>query len=316
MSDNEGASPAALFITFVLGLFYQDTPPGPDAIGAAVAAYLAEGEGPPTPAGLAPELAAITLVGRAWELAEQDQPEEGLELAVLALRAYPASADAFWFIGSMLEDEIGAAMPFFTLGVMGGFEALGEPFIAEHMGRLWEAPEARGFLSCMGALARANRDAGAIEEAARLYAQMLELNTNDEQGARYDLVACALQGGNLDLAESVMAAYPEEGTAFAFARALLELQRGGDNDPARLALRAAQAKNAHVVPVLTGVARLPEELGDEAAPGSLEEAIVYAELMGPSWEAAAGAIDWLRRQVAMAPPAPPAKERRAGPREV
>jgi hypothetical protein len=110
--------------------------------------------------------------------------------------------------------------------------------------------------------------------------------------------------------------YQEDGAAFAFAGALATLQRRGDTDEARLALRSAKEKNVHVAAFLTGATPIPAEFPDDAGPGSPGEALAIIDLLGPAFEATAGSVDWIRRQVTVAPAAPPAKERRSGPRSL
>ena len=94
------------------------------------------------------------------------------------------------------------------------------------------------------------------------------------------------------------------------------LQRRGDVDETRLSLRTARTTNPHVPEFLTGTRPVPEEFPDTNEPGGEAEALLYCDLMGPAWEATEGALLWLRTQSPVAPPKPPEKARRSGPREI
>jgi tetratricopeptide (TPR) repeat protein len=263
-----------------------------------------------------PEQLAQESVAAAWDALEAGA-ENAEDLALMALRYWPNCADAYTLLGISAGEQLEIAMPLFTLAVMAGADALGPGGFERFAGRFWEAPETRPFMGALGFLARANRDAGAIDAAAAHFIEMLNLNPNDDQGARYDLLALSLQIGRTEVAERIFKAFADdEGTAFAYAKALYYFQKGGDNDPARLALRAAQKANPIVAEYLIGTRKPPEELPSLGEPGGEGEAILYLDLMGTAWTATKDAIDWVRKHTVVTVKGPPVKERRAGPREV
>lgn len=63
---------------------------------------------------------------------------------------------------------------------------------------------------------------------------------------------------------------------------------------ARKKLRQALKANRHVVKYLCGAAECPHVPVDAYALGSEEEAIFCAQMLGAAWEAASGALPWLR----------------------
>ena len=90
----------------------------------------------------------------------------------------------------------------------------------------------------------------------------------------------------------------------------------GDNDDARLALREAKTRNAHVADFLIGTKSIPEEIAEQEEPGDEAEAVLYMDLMGEAWNAKKGAREWVRRHTVTTPTGPPVKEKRSGPREI
>jgi tetratricopeptide (TPR) repeat protein len=111
--------------------------------------------------------------------------------------------------------------------------------------------ENRPYLRCLGNLALVMRRRRRFDEALKIHRHLLELNPDDNQGARY------LVGGELhhlgDL-EGALAAYrkaiDEPGCAYGLALALIQLHR--PKPDIGLALLRAFARNRYVPPMLLG----------------------------------------------------------------
>lgn len=324
VAEFDPESPLAKFITGVAQIFYRDTPAGetdpqrlPEQLKAEVERLILDVVPAPTQISVkSPEQLSEETVIAAWEALEAGKPQAE-DLALAALRYSPRCADAYTLLGISAGGELQIALPMFTLAVMAGADSLGPDGFERYAGRFWEAPETRPFMVALGFLARANKEAGALDAAANHLAEMLNLNPTDEQGARYDLLAIALQTGMTDIAGKLIQAYADdEGTFFAWAKALFAFQRSGDSDQARLALRQATTLNRHVAEFLTGSGEVPEEVLDVDEIGGEAEAVLYLDLMGDAWTNTKGAIDWLRKHTVKVVKAPPPKEKRSGPREV
>ncbi len=319
--------PLAEFVLGIMEIFYgdqpADTPPGTvdaSTLKSRVDALIAEVVGdPPPPLGLTPEQLGAETAAAAWDAAENGE-DAAPDLALLALRYWPSCADAYVLLGLSAGDQVDLALPLFTLGVVAGAEALGPaPFSEEGVDAgFWLNPETRPFMAALGFLARTNREIGALDAAAVHFAEMLRLNPNDDQGARYELMAIALAIGDVETATNLFRAYADDtGPVFAYARSLFAFRHGGDDDRSRLALRDAREGNAHVPPFMLGAKPIPEELDEEFEVGGESEAALCAELLRPAWESTPGAIDWLRVQTAgLVNVAPPPKQKRSGPRQL
>jgi tetratricopeptide (TPR) repeat protein len=315
--------PLFRFINGVMEIFYAEDPAKHpesvehDVLRRKVATLLDSLPRPIRRLPLTAQQQADEMARTAWEVPED---EHSPYLALEALTLSPDCADAYSFLGVSAGEELALAIPLLTLAVMAGYESLGQPLFEEHMGHFWALPETRPFMRALGELARVNREAGAAEVAIAHYDEMLRLNPADDQGARYELLSLALEAGEHDLAEKVLAAYQDDtGPAIPLGAALLEFQRSGDTDASRALLATALAPHPMLAPFILDLIPLPEVISDDYALGGEEESAIFASLMQPAFEATEGAIDWLRSQAAAARlevVKPPAKERRSGPREV
>lgn len=268
-----------------------------------------------------PSMTAEEQAGRLVEAAWESEDEGGPVLAVDALRLWPGCADAYTYLGVSAGEEVSLAIPLFTLGLMAAYESLGQDAFDTHAGNFWTRSETQPFMRALAELARANREAGALDVAAAHYQEMLRLNPADHQGARYELLGILLEMGDQDAAERLLTVYGDDATpGFAYAAALLDFQRSGDTPASRDTLQQALAASPRVAEFLSGARPFPAE-GDIAFdPGSDGEAAIFAELLAPAWEATDGAVEWLRANPPAAAPAKvvaaPAKEKRSGPRGV
>ena len=208
---------------------------------------------------------------------------------------------------------------FFTLGLMAGFETLGQAVFEEHAGNFWLIDETRPFMRALEAVARTNWDLGAADAAASYFAEMIRLNPMDNQGARHGLLWLSLERGDTETAEQVFLAYPEdESTAFTYGKALLAFMQEGDTPAARVARGDAVASNGHL-PAYLSHARTPEpEFEAMFEVGTESEAAAMAPMMLDAFDRVPGAGEWIAQggsEPIAAPPAP-SKEKRSGPRAV
>ena len=143
------------------------------------------------------------------------------------------------------------------------------------------------------------------DAAIYTYSEMLRLNPNDNQGARYQLAACLLETGRNDELRALLTRYEGDGTAYwNFSRALLDFREQGDSENARMALAEAIASNKNVPPYLLGHRKLPRTLPDYVGVGDENEAIAYAAEHADAWKVTPGALEWLAGQ-ATTPPVTP-----------
>jgi tetratricopeptide (TPR) repeat protein len=146
-------------------------------------------------------------------------------------------------------------------------------------------------------LAESLREAGHLEEAIIEFEGMLKLNPNDNQGVRYNLLACYLAVNRLDGAGRLFAKYKEcaFNTMFAWGF-VLERFLVEDLVGAKKALAVARKQNSHTEAFLTGRRKPPKQLPDAYSPGSKEEAACFAEPLSEAWDHCPKALKWLEQQ--------------------
>lgn len=174
-----------------------------------------------------------------------------------------------------------------------GAQALGERFFRENKGEFWGLFETRPYMRALYALADELRDAGHVRKAAECYETLLELNPEDNQGARYALLGCCLASGRLAEVQALLEAYRGDDTAvFAWAQ-VLERYLSRDLAGARRALEMARRVNPFVEQFMTGERPFPEERAHAYALGSPEEAVVCIDCLGAAWAKNRAAMFWL-----------------------
>ncbi|MCM2536059.1 SEC-C metal-binding domain-containing protein [Neobacillus pocheonensis] len=243
----------------------------------------------------APKKAAKGKKERAMELVYDAFEEEGKQrykLAKEALELNPNCADAYVILAegvASLEEALGL----YEKGMKAGEKELGKAFFKENKGHFWGLIETRPFMRAKLHYAEALYQLGKINEAAKQYEEILELNPNDNQGARYSLFIAYLDKGNLRNAHKLLEQY-EEGTAQGlYNKLLLELLEHGFTTKATELLKEAKNQNKHVMAFLTGKKRLPKLAPDYYGFGDENEAIIYADMHLQLWEKMMGLQEWL-----------------------
>lgn len=270
-------------------------------------------------------------------LAEASGPPEYLAaLAEVAIALDPDDADGYLMCGRLADaaGNLEEARQWYEAGMRAGERKLGAAcFNDPDRPRFWLAVETRPYMRARAALAAVLAKRGDPEQAIAEYWGMLELNPGDNQGIRYLLASLLLERKDLagferlyrqiakpliedeeadgaEAADDAIAPSLEadpldptqlnvyEGAMWLYPAALYHFQREGDGEQARAALALARSQNPHVIPLLTGRARLPREAPDSYSHGSREEAAIYTREGRAAWDATPGAIAWLRAQAA------------------
>jgi len=236
---------------------------------------------------------------RAQELAfdalEAADPTAAADLARQALALDPDCSDALY----VLALDVGTPAERLRLlgqAVEAAERTLGGQYVEANQGHFWGLLETRPYMRARAALADVLRGAGRVDEAARHYAALLDLNPNDNQGLRDVLLGCYLRAGNLDGARGLLGRYAEEpGAVFGYGR-VLERFLSGDPSGAEAALHEARRWNPHVEAFLTGRRRLPGRQPAYCSPGDENEAIHCATYLLDAWVRYPEAVAWLRKQ--------------------
>lgn len=179
-----------------------------------------------------------------------------------------------------------------------GKELLGKDF-EQNVGEFWLALETRPFMHAKAALAHALSENNELAEAAVHLSEMLQLNPNDNQGARWDLVPLLLRLELNNNVASLLDSYPDEAFAlWPWARLLLAIRRQAPEAERAELLVAACRVNRAVVPFLTGERPLPNSFPDFFGFGDEHEAAIVALGLLAPWRETEGATNWLRKALA------------------
>ncbi len=238
-------------------------------------------------------VAANRLADQAWQ--EKDAKKR-LQLARQALEISPDCCEACLVLAHDAETEE-ESHEWLEKAAQAGERLLGQDFIDENAGFLWDYHEARPYLRALDGLGESLEELGETEKALEIYQTLLDLNEQDHQGARYDALRLLLQLNRDEDAEELLEEFEEEGSAtWAYAQALLAFRQAGDTAHSRAALKKALRTNRHAPAYLTGAKPLPEEAPEAVGFGDENEAIDYALFNYALWWSTPGAVDWLKKQ--------------------
>lgn len=244
------------------------------------------------PLGRSAEERAQDLVYQAMEAAT---PAKRLRLAQQALDLDPENADALLMLADASPIKDGKRIEVLRGVVAAAARRLGPKAFKELVPHFWGFLETRPYMRAREQLADALQSAGRLDEAVQEYEEMLELNENDNQGVRYELLCCLLALGRIKPAQALTERYNgdlEWNVVFAWGRVLERFLAGHEMD-AQQALEKARKQNPHMEAFLTGQRKVPRNLPDTYSPGNADEAACYAEPLLMAWAPHAAAREWL-----------------------
>ncbi|WP_042200900.1 SEC-C metal-binding domain-containing protein [Paenibacillus camerounensis] len=251
------------------------------------------------------ELSVLNGAGTAREKAQQllhkamesTSGKRRVQLAEAALEIYPDSSDAYLVLAEESENEQEARV-FLKAGIAAGERELGEAFFAKNKGYFWGLAETRPYIRICKSYAESCWFGGKAEEAAEMLEHILELNPEDNTGARYLLAAVYLYSNQLKETEAFLKKYGEDDTAAAFAydRIVLEYKKNGITSQLKMLYRVARGVNKHVPDYLLGVKRLPHNLPDFVGMGDSNEAVEYVIMHSRLWASLPDLLKWMLKQ--------------------
>lgn len=221
----------------------------------------------------------------------------GKRRAALARRALAISqdcADAYVLLAEEAISDEAEALRLLEEGVRAGERALGERIFREEAGNFWLIHDTRPYMRARFALALHLHRRGERERATRIFTDLLRLNPNDNQGARYELATCLLEQGDNKTLENLLNIYQEDRSAvWLYSRALLEFREEGRGMAADTCLRDALEENPFVLQYLLGKRSIPAHSPLFISRGERSEAVVYAIDNGQVWKDTPGALAWV-----------------------
>jgi tetratricopeptide (TPR) repeat protein len=219
-----------------------------------------------------------------------------LQLVRRALELWPDCADAYLHL-AYRERNLEKALPLFEQAVEAARRNMGEAELEQRVGEFWTRPDTRPFMRAKMGLGECLRAMGRAAEAVGQFNEMLRLNPQDNQGARFRLMTCLLDLKRDSEAGMLAEAFPDERSAlWRYARALLAFRRQGDTNAARKELEQAFDANYMAAAYLLKKKEMPAGLPASHRPGTEDEAVIIAAEVMKAWEATEGAGHWLAEQ--------------------
>ncbi|KAJ3195688.1 hypothetical protein HK101_011352 [Irineochytrium annulatum] len=184
---------------------------------------------------------------------EASSAKRKIQLAKTVLEVYPDSSDAYLILAEESDNE-SDARAYLKAGIAAGERELGDLFFEKNKGHFWGLQETRPYIRVCKSYAESCWFGGDTQEAAQTLERLLELNTEDNTGARYLLAAVYLYSNQLKQAEQLMAKYGKGGasTAFAYDQIILEYKKNGITSQLEKLYRVARGMNKHVPDYLLG----------------------------------------------------------------
>lgn len=233
----------------------------------------------------------------AVELLGDDPEKAAAEFrALLMLRAEALDVRHHLAIALQYLDRDDEALEEWTKAVGAGMRALPPGFCFGRDRLEWGWLENRPFLRAYHGLATALIGEGLLGEAAVTLNNILDLNPNDNQGARMVLVACCFglrrPGDVLRACER----YPEDGPDLQFGKALALLQLGRVGEAEAEYQKAATFwPRVHEELLKTRHTRPKEMHPGFITVGGADEAFAYWEEYGDHWKETRGALAMAKR---------------------
>jgi len=227
--------------------------------------------------------------------AQQTNGPKRKKLVKEALKIYPNSPDAYRLMAQEAK-SVNEQYQLYHQAVIAGEKDLGKAFFRENKGHFWLMTETRPYMRAKAEFAGFQYHLGDKSSAITNFEELLELNPNDNQGIRYQLLPTYLEEGQYEKAEELLHQYDGEMTAnFLFNDVLLHYFRDGLTHKTKSLLKQATKQNPYVKDYLTGKKRVPKREYNYIGVGDETEAIVYVQEHNHLWEKAKSLVNVLKK---------------------
>lgn len=259
---------------------------------AVLSEYMVPGQKPNFPEPTQPWHQAQDVAYEGWR---EETPARRTKAARQALKISPDAVDGYLLLAHDA-DAWDEAAQLWQAAVAAG-DRLIEPydFFTQDPEAFWGIVITRPYMRARFALGYALWQQERRAEAQTQFEELLELNRNDNQGARYVLVALYLEEEDHAAARRVMDTYsPDMLCYWDYNRALWHFQRQGTAPRAETYLDQALDANPHVPALLLGDRPIASPELMMVVPGEESEAVEYVQIYRRAWTTTPGALDWLR----------------------
>ena len=230
----------------------------------------------------------------AFQAMEADNPKEMVTLTSKALLLDPDCTDALVIKAISSSYTRTEAIEKIKHAVLVAEKRLGTKYFEENRGHFWGLVKTRPYMRARARLMDLYHQEGKLSDAIREAEEMLDLNPNDNQGIRDNLLVLYLQTGNLEGARRLQKQYENSISAIYLWGHALERFLSGNIKEAEKSLQEAQKRNPHVIDYLLGKKRPPKKLPEYYSFGDVTEAIFCRDLLQKAWNVKPDAIEWLK----------------------
>ncbi|MGJ9459025.1 SEC-C metal-binding domain-containing protein [Oceanobacillus sp. CF4.6] len=194
-----------------------------------------------------------------------------------ALSIYPNSPDAYILLADDAK-TINEQRQLVHQAMIVGKKDLGKNYFTENIGHFWSLIETRPYMRAKETYATLMYNLSDVQEAMLHYEELLELNTNDNQGIRYRLLPIYIEQEMYTVAQSLIKFFEDDGTAnFCFNNVLVHYYIKGMTSKTKSLLKVANKQNPFVRDYLLGKKPIPNRGYTHTGFGDETEAIVYAQ---------------------------------------
>ncbi|MGB3199103.1 MAG: hypothetical protein WBB17_15365 [Saprospiraceae bacterium] len=214
-----------------------------------------------------------------------------------ALRLDSNCIEAFEYLGNN-EPILEIAIVFFEKGISIGRQLYGGKYLKEHKGMFWGLHETRPFMRCLLHYSNLLYVFGRVIESINIMEEMIELNPNDNQGIRDQLMLYLIEIGEYKKFEKYSKMFNDDSLAFAhFNRALFAFKKDGENEKSNHLLLEALKANKFVAAKI--ISKKPiQKLSSYYGIGDKNEADYYTYFAQHIWQKTNGAIAWITKHSA------------------
>jgi len=193
--------------------------------------------------------------------------EDAMKIASDAIQMDPDCVDARLVLAIGVTEDPDEYVDLLYRAAWAGERWLGEEYFEECRGKFWAIATTRPYMRALYQLGVSLLATGVDEdedEGIAVLKDMLELNPDDDQGARLFLMAVYLRRGDLEAARELFSSYPDDLTSSGMWARVLERVLAGDEEGAAARLELAQQWSPNVLPrLLVETETVGEEPGDD-----------------------------------------------------
>ena len=236
---------------------------------------------------------AQDLVYEAYEL----PPAKAKKNIEKALQLDSNCIEAYEYLGAM-ESTVEIASAFYEKGIAIGRQVFGGKYLDEHKGSFWGFHETRPFMRCLQHYSDCLYKMNKVKECVSVLEEMIDLNPNDNQGVRDQLLLYLIELDENKKFEKYSKMFKGDGMAFSlFNHALFSFKSEGETENSKKQLRKALKQNKFVAAKLLSKKPITR-IADHYGIGDENEADYYSHFAQHIWQKTTGANDWLKKHSA------------------